>query len=187
MHGEDGAPTWLRVPNNKGYYSNGNASLGAGVGKGIKKKYTFGVFPFFFLPLYTVSLNISLHFHTSLSNKASGHHNTHFSSLTIHNPSHQHWCTRLCKNFSVTLLFLNLSQYKPCSKCYEKMYMFIQGRLWQDTGLSLLGWPQEGAGVSDVCLCLLPPPFPPSPPGTSSALPLVSARTPPLFLGEIAS
>lgn len=57
------------------------------------------------------------------------------------------------------------------------MYMFIQGRLWQDTGGSPLPPPPGvapggGAGVSHICVSyLLPPPFPPNPPGTSSALP----------------
>lgn len=36
------------------------------------------------------------------------------------------------------------------------MYMFIQGRLWQDTGLSLLGWPQEGL-ESQMLVSLSPP------------------------------
>lgn len=135
--GEDGAPTWLRVPNNKGKYSVRNALLGVRWGKDIKKKYTFGVFPF--LPLYTVSLNISLHFHTSLSNKASGHHNTHFLHSPYITPHISIGALDSVKIFQSHILFLNLSQYKPCSKCYEKMYMFIQGRLWQDTGFSLHG------------------------------------------------
>lgn len=107
LTGEEGwCSAWLRVPNNKGNIVTGSDNLG-GQGKGNKKKYTFGIFTFFFffLPLYTVSLNISLHVHTSLSSKASGHQNTHFFLTRIHNPSHQHWCTRLCKNFSVTLCF----------------------------------------------------------------------------------
>lgn len=106
LTGEEGwCSAWLRVPNNKGSTVTGSDDLG-GQGKGNKKKYTFGIFTFFFfLPLYTVSLNISLHVHTSLSSKASGHQNTHFFLTRIHNPSHQHWCTRLCKNFSVTLCF----------------------------------------------------------------------------------
>lgn len=151
--------------------------------KGIKKKYTFGVFPF--LPLYTVSLNISLHFHTSLSNKASGHHNTHFLHSPYITPHISIGALDSVKIFQSHFLFLNLSQYKPCSKCYEKMYMFIQGRLWQDTGLSLLGWPQEEAGVSDACVSVSSHhPSHPVPQEPAVPCPLVSARTPPYFLGK---
>lgn len=137
------------------------------------------------MPLYTVSLNISLHFHTSLSNKASGHHNTHFLHSPYITPHISIGALDSVKIFQSHFLFLNLSQYKPCSKCYEKMYMFIQGRLWQDTGLSLLGWPQEGAGVSDPCVSVSSHhPSHPVPQEPAVPCPLVSARTPPYFLGK---
>lgn len=66
------------------------------------------------------------------------------------------------------------------------MYMFIQGRLWQDTGGSLLGGPRRRGLESHIFVSLLPPPIPPIPLGTSSTLPLVSAHTP-LLPGEVAS
>lgn len=129
-----------------------------------------------------MSLNISLHFHTSLSNKASGHHNTHFLHSPYITPHISIGALDSVKSFQSHFLFLNLSQYKPCSKCYEKMYMFIQGRLWQDTGLSLLGWPQEGAGVSDAVSVSSHHPSHPVPQEPAVPCPLVSARTPPCFL-----
>lgn len=131
-----------------------------------------------------MSLNISLHFHTSLSNKASGH-NTHFLHSPYITPHISIGALDSVKIFQSHFLFLNLSQYKPCSKCYEKMYMFIQGRLWQDTGFSLHGWPQEWAGVSDAWASVSSHhPFPPSPPGTSSAPPLSECTHTPCFLGK---
>lgn len=48
------------------------------------------------------------------------------------------------------------------------MYMFIQGRLWQDTGGSSptpwVGPRRRGWSLAHLCLYLLPPPFPPNPP-----------------------
>lgn len=103
LKGEGWCSSWLRVPNNKGNTVTGSDSFG-GKEWAIRKNIHLE-FLLLFLPLYTVSLNISLHVHTSSSSKASGHQNTHFFLTRIHNPSHQHWCTRLCKNFSVTLCF----------------------------------------------------------------------------------
>lgn len=50
----------------------------------------------------------------------------------------------------------------------------------------LPAWVTPGVGWSlrYLCLCLLPPPFPPSPPGTSSALPLSECTHTPYFLGK---
>lgn len=108
VEGEGWCSTWLRVPNNKGNTVTGSDNFG-GKERAIRKNIHLEFLPFFFfLPLYTVSLNISLHVHTSSSSKASGHQNTHFFLTRIHNPSHQHWCTRLCKNFSVTLFVFKL-------------------------------------------------------------------------------
>lgn len=51
------------------------------------------------------------------------------------------------------------------------MYMFLQGRLWQGTGgSSPLGGPRRGL-ESHIFVYLLPPPFLPLSPRTSSALP----------------
>lgn len=98
-----------------------------------------------------------------------------FSSLAYTTPHISIGALDSVKIFQSHFLFLNLSQYKPCSKCYEKMYMFIQGRLWQDTGgppPAPWGGPRRrGWSLTHLCLYLLPPPFPPNPPGTSSALP----------------
>lgn len=116
--------------------ASGTHHWGFGGERTLRKIY---IWSFSFLPLYTVSLNISLHFHTSLSNKASGHHNTHFLHSPYITPHISIGALDSVKIFQSHILFLNLSQYKPCSKCYEKMYMFIQGRLWQDTGFSLHG------------------------------------------------
>lgn len=46
------------------------------------------------------------------------------------------------------------------------------------------GDPRSGLEPQMLVLCLLPPPFPPSPPGTSSALPLSECTHTPYFLGK---
>lgn len=112
------------------------------------------------LPLHTA--------HTPLS--------TGYTTALAHSPHVSAGALDSVKSFQSHFLFLNLSQYKPCSKCYEKMYMFIQGRLWQDTGGSP---PQEapggGAGGAGVLVSGSSPPatLPTPSPGTSSALPRV--------------
>lgn len=131
---------------------------------------------FLLLPLHTASLN--LHAHTPLSSKASGHR---VHDCTRTQPSRQHCALDSVKSFQSHFLFLNLSQYKPCSKCYEKMYMFIQGRLWQDTGVLPLGRPREEgleARASSSLAPLLPPPSPPRPQEPAAPCPELSALTP---------
>lgn len=62
--GEGRCSTWLRVPNNKGNTVTGSGNFG-GKERAIRKNIHLEFLLFFFLPLYTVSLNISLHVHTS--------------------------------------------------------------------------------------------------------------------------
>ncbi len=94
-----------------------------------------------------------------------------FSSL-IHNP---HISIALDSvNFQPHFCFGQNYQYKPCSKCYEKMYMFIQGRLWQDTrGSPTWSGPRR--------YLLSPPPYNL---GTSSALPPSECAHHPYSLGK---
>lgn len=60
--GEGWCSAWLRVPNNKGDTVTGSDNWG-GKERAIRKNIHLEFLPF--LPLYTVSLNISLHVHTS--------------------------------------------------------------------------------------------------------------------------
>ena len=66
LTGEEGwCSAWLRVPNNKGNIVTGSDNLG-GQGKGNKKKYTFGIFTFFFFlfaSLHCVTKYISARSH----------------------------------------------------------------------------------------------------------------------------
>lgn len=110
---------------------------------GIRKIYIWNFTLFFF------SSTLVTKYNSAFSHPLARQH----GFLTHIQPSLQHWCTKLCKNFQSPLFFLNLSQYKPCSKCYEKMYMFIQGRLRQDT---------RGGSLSDTHAGRCGPPPPPS-------------------------
>lgn len=138
-----------------------------------------------FLPLYTVTKYISACPHILFS-KASGHQNTHFSSLAYTTPHISIGALDSVKIFQ-SHFFLNLSQYKPCSKCYEKMYMFLQGRLWQDTGgSSPLGGPRRGLESHIFVSSSSHHPSHPIPQEPAAPCPLVSALTP-LFPGETVS
>lgn len=155
--GEGRCSTWLRVPNNKGNTVTGSGNFG-GKERAIRKNIHLEFLLFFFASLHCVTKYISARSHILSPVKLQATRIHIFSSLAYTTPHISIGALDSVKIFQSHFLFLNLSQYKPCSKCYEKMYMFIQGRLWQDTGGSpSLGGPRRRGLESHTFVSLSPP------------------------------